>query len=103
MARSPRKRRTPDPEHIVFSIVDSGRGIEPDALHRVFNPFEQGGSDVASRFGGLGLGLAISKSIIDAHGGRDPRGEPGANQGTTFHITLPTVTLPQINLRQRLR
>lgn len=81
------------PGRIIFTIADTGRGIEPGALDRVFNPFEQGGSDVASRFGGLGLGLAISKSIIDAHGGEIRVESEGVNQGTTFQVTLPTVVV----------
>jgi len=77
------------PGQVRFSIADTGRGIEPGALHRVFNPFEQGDRDVSSRFGGLGLGLAISKSIIDAHNGEIRVESLGVEKGTTFFVTLP--------------
>ena len=51
-------------------LTDSGRGIGLDSLERIFQPFEQGDLSVPSQFGGLGLGLAISKGIVDAHEGQ---------------------------------
>ena len=49
---------------------DSGIGIEPEALSRVFNAFEQAERSITRQFGGLGLGLAISKALVEMHGGR---------------------------------
>ena len=51
-------------------LTDSGRGIVSDSLERIFQPFEQGDLSVPPQFGGLGLGLAIAKAIVDAHEGQ---------------------------------
>ena len=65
-----------------------GTGIAPEVLPRLFDAFEQGGVETTRLFGGLGLGLAISKAIVDAHGGTiESSSEPGA--GTTFTVKLP--------------
>ena len=50
-------------------VTDTGVGIEPDVLPRLFNAFEQGNPAVTRQFGGLGLGLAIAKAVVDLHGG----------------------------------
>jgi PAS domain S-box-containing protein len=77
--------------HFVLEVQDSGIGIEPDLLPRLFLPFEQGGKDVTRLFGGLGLGLTISKSIIEQHSGRIRAQSDGNGRGATFRIELPTV------------
>jgi PAS domain S-box-containing protein len=74
---------------LTLSVADQGIGIEPELLPRIFNAFEQGGSDVTRRFGGLGLGLAISKALIEAQGGAIAATSPGQGCGATFTITLP--------------
>jgi CheY-like chemotaxis protein len=74
---------------LCIQIIDSGRGISPDLLEKIFEPFEQGDLSVASRFGGLGLGLAISKGIVDAHEGQIRVESPGMGKGATFTVTLP--------------
>lgn len=61
----------------------------PELLPKLFDPFEQGGAEVARRHGGLGLGLAISQAIIQAHGGRLQAASPGPGQGATFTVDLP--------------
>ena len=60
----------PRPDKIEVRIIDTGIGIEPEKIDKIFNAFEQGQADITRRFGGLGLGLAISKAMIDAHGGK---------------------------------
>lgn len=72
-------------------IIDSGIGIEPEILQRLFNPFEQGEKTITRRFGGLGLGLAISKGIIDMHGGTLSATSAGKEKGATFTLELQTV------------
>jgi len=71
-----------------LEVIDSGIGISPDALSRIFDPFEQAGG---AAFGGLGLGLTISKAIIELHGGRICASSAGADHGAMFVIDLPNV------------
>jgi two-component system, chemotaxis family, CheB/CheR fusion protein len=73
----------------VMAIKDDGVGIDPGALPSIFDAFVQGGPWVAREYGGLGLGLAISKATIEAHGGRIRVSSPGRGQGCTFTIELP--------------
>lgn len=70
-------------------VRDTGIGFEPENAPKLFRAFEQGGREVTRQFGGLGLGLAISSSIIEAHGGQIEATSPGRNQGATFAVTLP--------------
>ena len=73
----------------VMAITDDGVGIDADSLPRIFDAFVQGGSWVTKEYGGLGLGLAISKATIEAHGGRIRVSSPGRGQGATFTFELP--------------
>jgi CheY-like chemotaxis protein len=77
--------------NIVVEVKDSGVGIEPDLIPRIFDAFEQGGRNVTSQFGGLGLGLAISKRVIDLHGGTISVSSEGPGQGATFTVTLKAI------------
>lgn len=81
-----------DDGRAVIEVADSGIGIEADALQRVFNAFEQAGGANNRQFGGLGLGLAISKALIEMHGGAIEAHSQGPNKGATFRIQLPTRT-----------
>jgi signal transduction histidine kinase/ActR/RegA family two-component response regulator len=81
----------PAPQVLNITVSDSGVGIEPDLMERIFDPFEQGNRSVERGFGGLGLGLAISKSIAHAHGGSLVASSDGRNQGSTFTLTMQTV------------
>lgn len=81
---------------IEVEVEDSGIGIEPDLLHKVFNAFEQGESLRGRRFGGLGLGLAISKNLVEAHGGTIGVRSRGRDLGATFLVTLATVAPPAV-------
>ena len=80
--------------NIVISVMDSGKGIAPESLERVFTAFEQEDALVAARFGGLGLGLAISKGIVDAHHGKISAESEGLGRGAKFSISLPTTAAP---------
>ncbi|PYK32435.1 MAG: hypothetical protein DME58_05830 [Verrucomicrobia bacterium] len=84
----------PAPNNIEVRVIDTGIGIEPQAIDKIFDAFEQGQSDITRRFGGLGLGLTISKTLIDAHGGHIRVQSSGKNQGATFTIELNTVERP---------
>jgi signal transduction histidine kinase len=84
----------PTPDKIEVRVIDTGIGIEPEKIDKIFNAFEQGQTEITRRFGGLGLGLAISKALIDAHGGKIRVESPGKNQGATFSLELSTVVRP---------
>ena len=60
-----------------------------DQLATVFDAFEQGGRMITQKFGGLGLGLAIGKAIVDAHGGTISAASEGPGHGSVFTLTLP--------------
>lgn len=70
-------------------VTDSGMGIPADVLPRIFDAFEQGNARVTRQFGGLGLGLAISKAIIELHGGSIRAESAGTGSGATFVVELP--------------
>lgn len=77
------------PERLVVEVSDTGIGIPPEALPRIFDAFEQGEPGTNRRFGGLGLGLAISRAIVDQHGGEVAVHSEGPDRGTTFTVRLP--------------
>lgn len=79
---------------LCLEITDTGIGIEPGALGRIFDAFEQADASVGRRFGGLGLGLSISKSLVEAHGGTLEASSPGKGCGATFAVRLPTLDPP---------
>ena len=85
----------PSPQVLTIIVGDTGIGIEPEILERIFDPFEQGDRSFQRRFGGLGLGLAISKSLAQAHGGTLAVASEGRDRGSTFVLTMNTVAPPQ--------
>jgi signal transduction histidine kinase len=74
---------------VEIDIADSGVGIEPEFMPRLFNAFEQGDPNQARTFGGLGLGLAITKTLVESHGGIVTAHSAGRNTGATFTVRLP--------------
>jgi len=70
-------------------VKDTGIGLAPDALHCIFDAFEQGSPEITQQFGGLGLGLAISKVLVEMHGGTIRAESQGPGAGATFIVTLP--------------
>lgn len=74
---------------LLVSVTDTGKGIAPDLLARIFNAFEQGEQTVTRTYGGLGLGLAISKAIVDLHRGSIWAQSEGVNLGSAFHLAIP--------------
>jgi PAS domain S-box-containing protein len=73
---------------IIIRIRDNGIGIEKSLLPRIFDAFEQGGGTVTSKYGGLGLGLAICKRVIDLHYGTIEAHSDGKDRGAEFTVTL---------------
>jgi signal transduction histidine kinase len=76
---------------IEIKISDSGRGIDPAFLPHIFEGFRQADSSSTRRFGGLGLGLAISRHIIELHGGSIKAESAGEEQGSVFTIKIPVL------------
>ena len=74
-----------------IEVSDSGIGIDPARLEQIFLPFDQGGLTGDHRFGGVGLGLAIARAVVELHGGRISAQSAGVNCGATFVVELPCV------------
>ena len=72
------------------TVVDTGVGIAPDLMPNLFRRFHQGDGSTTRRFGGLGLGLAIVRHLVELHGGTVRAHSPGVNRGATFVVSLPT-------------
>lgn len=69
-------------------VIDTGKGIAPHALPKIFDAFEQGEGAVSQQFGGLGLGLAISKALVDMHGATLRAESAGINKGASFILEI---------------
>jgi PAS domain S-box-containing protein len=76
---------------ILIEVLDTGLGIEPELRGRIFNAFEQGERTVTRQFGGLGLGLAITRTLVTLHHGSIAVQSEGRGKGAVFQIELPTV------------
>ena len=74
---------------VAVEVADTGLGVEPDVLAKMFDAFEQGGRAITDEFSGLGLGLAISKGLVEAHGGSIAAASGGRGRGTTMTVELP--------------
>ena len=70
-------------------VTDTGIGFSAEAIDRIFNAFEQGGNEVTKRFGGLGLGLNICRTLVEVHGGKISAASGGVGNGATFTIDWP--------------
>ncbi|PYI44906.1 MAG: hypothetical protein DMC57_00930, partial [Verrucomicrobia bacterium] len=87
---------------LVFQITDTGVGIEPEQLDRIFRAFEQGERSISRRFGGLGLGLTISKRLLELQGGTITVHSEGLNRGASFKLSLASVESPKTASVSRL-
>ncbi|MDZ8093843.1 MAG: response regulator [Nostoc sp. DedQUE05] len=74
-----------------ITVSDTGKGIDPDFLPYMFDYFRQGDSTTTRRFGGLGLGLAIARHLIEMHGGTIGAKSPGEDKGAIFTVRLPLI------------
>lgn len=79
----------------IVTVTDSGVGIAPELLPRVFDLFVQGARTLDRSLGGLGIGLSVARRLIEMHGGRLTAASAGAGQGATFEIRLPRLERPQ--------
>ena len=93
--------------HTRITVSDTGQGISPEFLPRVFDRFRQADSSSTRDYRGLGLGLAIVRHLVELHGGTVQAESKGAGQGASFSVTFPILTgsikleLPQSGEHQR--
>ncbi|GBE92014.1 PAS domain S-box protein [Nostoc cycadae] len=80
------------PNYTQIQVSDTGKGITPEFLPYVFESFRQADSATTRKFGGLGLGLAIVRHIVEMHGGTVYADSLGEDQGATFTVQLPRIT-----------
>ena len=78
-------------EQVLMTFADTGCGIEPAFLPHVFEPFRQAEPMMTRSHGGLGIGLAIVKHLVELHGGHVSVQSAGAGRGSTFTVLLPAL------------
>jgi len=76
-------------DQVAITVADSGAGIAPEFIGHVFERFRQADATTTRKHGGLGLGLAIAKHLVEQHGGTISASSPGVDQGATFTVRLP--------------
>jgi signal transduction histidine kinase/ActR/RegA family two-component response regulator len=87
----------PSNSYVQLQVRDTGKGIAPEFLPYVFERFRQENSSTTRSYGGLGLGLAIVRHLVELHGGTVYADSPGEGQGATFSVHLPLVSvLPEV-------
>jgi len=92
----------PKLKYAQITVSDTGKGIAPDFLPYVFDYFRQADSTTTRKFGGLGLGLAITRNLVELHGGTIQADSLGEGQGATFIVSLPLMpTAPKTNQDSR--
>lgn len=83
-------------EYVVIEVADNGTGVAPELLPRIFELFVQNDRTLDRSQGGLGVGLAVVKRLIQMHGGEVSARSPGLGHGTTFEIRLPGIARPTV-------
>jgi signal transduction histidine kinase len=78
-----------DQPKIAISVIDAGVGIKPEDQKRIFGAFEQVDSSLTRHFEGAGMGLALTKKLVELHGGRIWIESGGEDKGSTFTFTIP--------------
>ena len=86
----------------LLAVKDSGSGIKPDLLPRIFDLFERGETAFNKDPGGLGIGLTLVKRLVELHGGSVNAFSEGANTGSTFSVSLPTIDPPQLQAPENI-
>ncbi|MBD1842050.1 PAS domain S-box protein [Cyanobacteria bacterium FACHB-63] len=89
-----------------LTVSDTGKGISPEFLPHIFESFQQEDASITRKYGGLGLGLAIVRQLVEAHGGTITADSPGEGLGATFTVLLPLLNVepviqPSIELPQQ--
>jgi len=85
-------------QHAVLRVKDTGVGIEADFLPHVFERFRQGASSESRSYGGLGIGLALVRHLVELHGGSVSAHSDGTDHGATFVIHLPLVVARMVSV-----
>jgi PAS domain S-box-containing protein len=88
-----RVRSWDEGDGLAIEVCDTGIGIDPGSLPRIFDAFEQTDARITRRFGGLGLGLALSRGIVEMHGGTLTAESAGEGRGSSFTVRLPAGSL----------
>ncbi|QYG03150.1 MULTISPECIES: ATP-binding protein [Massilia] len=96
-------RLTTDGGALAVDIRDDGIGMSPDLIASAFDLFAQGARGLDRSQGGLGIGLALVRSLLKLHGGAVSASSEGPGQGSTFHVSLPLSTRAQVERRARDR
>jgi signal transduction histidine kinase len=86
---APEAGMPPESPGLRFSVIDSGIGIDPGDLERIFDPFEQADNSSSRRFQGTGLGLTLTRRLVELHGGHIWAESEGPEKGSRFHFILP--------------
>jgi DNA-binding response OmpR family regulator/two-component sensor histidine kinase len=93
--------REEGPGETTIEVADDGIGIGPEMLGHLFEPFRQDDESLERRYGGLGLGLALVKGLVEMHEGRVVGKSPGRGAGATFTLTLPRLAAAGAGLAER--
>jgi CheY-like chemotaxis protein len=89
-----------DDSHLELTVTDSGQGIAPDFLGQIFDRFKQADSSTTRQHGGLGLGLAIARNLVEMHGGTIEARSGGIGQGATFIVRVPLAAVRRASVPQ---
>jgi CheY-like chemotaxis protein/nitrogen-specific signal transduction histidine kinase len=84
--------------HVEIVVSDNGTGITPETLPYIFERFRQADQSFTRNYGGLGLGLAIVRHIVEMHGGTVEAQSPGVGQGSTFTVKLPLLAARSVDV-----
>jgi signal transduction histidine kinase/ActR/RegA family two-component response regulator len=86
-----------------ITVADNGQGIDPEFLPYIFERFRQADNTYTRRVGGLGLGLAIVRHLVELHGGKAWAESEGENKGTRFHVSLPIAGAAQMESKSHIQ
>jgi CheY-like chemotaxis protein/anti-sigma regulatory factor (Ser/Thr protein kinase) len=92
---------TPAGSRAEIRVADTGQGIDAEFLPNIFERFSQADSSTTRRQGGLGLGLAIVRALVERHGGTVQAESPGRGLGATFTVRLPVLSAPEVGDAER--
>jgi CheY-like chemotaxis protein/anti-sigma regulatory factor (Ser/Thr protein kinase) len=96
-------RLTRTNSHVDITVSDTGIGIKPELLPHIFERFRQADSALTRQFGGLGLGLAIVRHLVELHGGTVHAASDGEGHGSTFCVQLPVMIVHQDSVIEERR